>query len=164
MNTAKLECRSVWGAMAATAAMAAQFASLALSSPSSASRVSLSSSFLGQKSAFCIKKRVNVPNVRPRGLEVRAQGGFIPAEHRWMYEGVEKMGPVSFLSFLALWRFWRFYGPLGAGKCKCVSLILAILIAIEIILFRGSFVGVFCGPYHVTLSHSSCPHVICSII
>lgn len=26
-------------------------------------------------------------------MEVRAQGGFIPAEHRWMYEGVEKMGP-----------------------------------------------------------------------
>lgn len=32
-----------------------------------------------------------------KGLQIRCAGpgGFIPGEHRWMYEGVEKLGPVS---------------------------------------------------------------------
>jgi len=80
-------------AAAAAAAMAAQCASLSLASPSSAAS-SLTSPFTG----LSLRRRVSlVPVVQPRSVTVQAKGGFIPAEHRWMYEDVEKMGPVSTL-------------------------------------------------------------------
>lgn len=88
------------GAMATTtAAMAAtaQLASLSLSSSTSPSTSSASaSSFHGQTASLSVRRLAVVPSIRTRGLQVRAGGtGFIPAEHRWMYEGIEKMGPVS---------------------------------------------------------------------
>jgi large subunit ribosomal protein L13 len=78
---------------AAATAMAAQFASMAVSSPST-SAAKLSSSFTANNALLLpLRKRVSVVPVRPRSVVVQAKGGFIPAEHRWMYEGIEKMGP-----------------------------------------------------------------------
>lgn len=80
---------STAAAAAAASAMAAQVASLSLgSSPST----SLTSSFTG--TLVPLRRHVVVPSLRARNLTVQAKGGFIPAQHRWMYEGVEKMGPV----------------------------------------------------------------------
>ena len=81
---------------AAASAMASQFANMTMvsssSSSSSTSGSALSSSFTG----LALRRRqVVVPALRPRNVVVQAKGGFIPAEHRWMYEGIEKMGPVS---------------------------------------------------------------------
>ncbi|KAG0554959.1 hypothetical protein KC19_12G133300 [Ceratodon purpureus] len=78
---------------AAASAMAAQFASMTVSSPASGSSKSLSSSFTGNAALVSLRRRVVVPSLRPRNVAVQAKGGFIPAEHRWMYEGIEKMGP-----------------------------------------------------------------------
>lgn len=79
-----------------------------------------SSSFSGQRvQVFSVKKRVSFvpaaffPAVRASTAETAADanashpsavtgasphkaGAFIPAQHRWMYEGIEKRGPVSF--------------------------------------------------------------------
>ncbi|XP_024356935.1 uncharacterized protein [Physcomitrium patens] len=80
---------------AAPTSMAARFASMSVSSTTTpTSAVKLSSSFTGNSaSLLSLRRRVTVPLVRPRNLQVHAKGGFIPAEHRWMYEGIEKMGP-----------------------------------------------------------------------
>jgi large subunit ribosomal protein L13 len=81
------------------ASLAPVFASLSLSLPAggggrgglAAGGVSLGSSFSGQKVSglVCAKRKVAV---RPLAFSVRAKGGFIPAEHRWMYEGIENKG------------------------------------------------------------------------
>ncbi|KAL3702309.1 hypothetical protein R1sor_020331 [Riccia sorocarpa] len=56
---------------------------------------SLCSSFTGNRNVFSMKKNVVVQATqRCNRLTVRAsQGNYIPAEHRFLYEGVEKMGP-----------------------------------------------------------------------
>ncbi len=87
----------------AVAAMAAQFGSLSVCSTSTSSKANLTSSFTGSHSLLSLRRRVQVPLVK-RNVTVQAKGGFIPAEHKWMYEGVEKMGPVS----LALFRLTVF--------------------------------------------------------
>lgn len=91
------------------ASLAPVFASLSLSLPAggggrggvAAGGVSLGSSFSGQKVSglVCAKRKVAV---RPLGFSVRAKGGFIPAEHRWMYEGIENKGAVSILYSLCV--------------------------------------------------------------
>lgn len=80
---------------AASTAMAAQFASLSVSSSTtSSSKSGLTSSFTASRSLLSLRKRVAVgPLLQRRNVTVQATGGFIPAEHRWMYEGIEKMGP-----------------------------------------------------------------------
>ncbi|KAG6551322.1 hypothetical protein Mapa_007108 [Marchantia paleacea] len=55
---------------------------------------SLASSFSGQTNVFSMKKNVVVQSTQRCRLSVRAsQGSYIPAEHKFLYEGVEKMGP-----------------------------------------------------------------------
>lgn len=57
---------------------------------------SLASSFSGQRNVFSMKKNVVVQSTQRCRLTVRAsQGSYIPSEHKFLYEGVEKMGPVS---------------------------------------------------------------------
>nr|PNR50041.1 hypothetical protein PHYPA_011938 [Physcomitrium patens] len=80
--------------------MAAQFATMPVASSSSsfgtasASLSSSSSSFAANSTTLVsLRRRVVVPLARPRNVTIQAKGGFIPAEHRWMYEGIEKMGP-----------------------------------------------------------------------
>ncbi|KAJ7298271.1 hypothetical protein O6H91_Y006800 [Diphasiastrum complanatum] len=57
-------------------------------------RPSLRSSFFGSSAASCARERVAMmPGRRGGALSVRCGGAFIPAEHRWMYEGIESLGP-----------------------------------------------------------------------
>jgi hypothetical protein len=98
-------------AAAAASAMAAQVASLSLgSSPST----SLTSSFTG--TLVPLRRHVVVPSLRARNLTVQAKGGFIPAQHRWMYEGVEKMGPVRISPPSAPMRF-----EFWLGNIQCTN-------------------------------------------
>lgn len=100
------------------ASLAPVFASLSLSLPAggggkggvAAGGVSLGSSFSGQKVSglVCAKRKVAV---RPLGFSVRAKGGFIPAEHRWMYEGIENKGAVSILVLLCVFLYPDFALP-----------------------------------------------------
>ncbi len=103
------------------ASLAPVFASLSLSLQAgggggggrggvAAGGVSLGSSFSGQKVSglVCAKRKVAV---RPLGFSVRAKGGFIPAEHRWMYEGIENKGAVSILVLLCVFLYPDFALP-----------------------------------------------------
>jgi hypothetical protein len=47
-----------------------------------------SSSSFGQVSGLvCVERKVTV--LPPLAFSVRSNGGFIPAEHRWMHKGIE---------------------------------------------------------------------------
>ncbi len=117
------------------ASLAPVFASLSLSLPAggggkggvAAGGVSLGSSFSGQKVSglVCAKRKVAV---RPLGFSVRAKGGFIPAEHRWMYEGIENKGAVSILVLLCVFLYPDFALPvvcvgMRVSPFSCVALL-----------------------------------------
>lgn len=117
--------------IAGAAAMAAQFASMSLASPSTSASASLTSPFTGNATLLSLRRRaVAMPVVRPRNVTVQAKGGFIPAEHRWMYEGIEKMGPVrifnTLFSFSAPCQSWvfrqsRIFSTLFSFSAACQS-------------------------------------------
>jgi hypothetical protein len=52
-----------------------------------------SSSSFGQVSGLvCVERKVAA--LPPLAFSVRSNGGFIPAEHRWMHKGIENRGDV----------------------------------------------------------------------
>jgi hypothetical protein len=92
--------------------LAPAFASFSLSLPpaaaaaAAAGRVAAggvsfsSSSSFGQVSGLvCVERKVAV---LPRlAFSVRSNGGFIPAEHRWMHKGIENKGDVRRILFFS---------------------------------------------------------------
>jgi hypothetical protein len=89
------------------APLAPAFASFSLSlPPAAAGRVAAggvsfsSSSSFGQVSGLvCVERKVAV---LPRlAFSVRSNGGFIPAEHRWMHKGIENEGDVRRILFFS---------------------------------------------------------------
>ncbi len=88
--------------------MAPAFASFSLSLPpaAAAGRVaaggvsfSSSSSFGQVLGLVCVERKVAV---LPRlAFSVRSNGGFIPAEHRWMHKGIENKGDVRRIVFFS---------------------------------------------------------------
>ncbi|CAM6113817.1 unnamed protein product [Calypogeia fissa] len=74
------------------ATMAVQSVALSSGHGSRVATMSSSSSFMGR--GFSVAKRVQVAQRPVAAGGVRcSQGSFIPAEHRFLYEGIEKMGP-----------------------------------------------------------------------
>jgi len=101
--------RARGGAIAAVmaASLAPAFASFSLSLPPAAAAgrvaaggVSFSSSSFGQVSGLvCVERKVAV--LPPLAFSVRSNGGFIPAEHRWMHKGIENKGDVRRILFFS---------------------------------------------------------------
>jgi hypothetical protein len=88
------------------ASLAPAFASFSLSLPPAAAGrvaaggVSFSSSSFGQVSGLvCVERKVAV--LPPLAFSVRSNGGFIPAEHRWMHKGIENKGDVRRILFFS---------------------------------------------------------------
>ncbi|CAM6011111.1 unnamed protein product [Sphagnum balticum] len=91
------------------ASLAPDFASLSLSLPPAAAasgRVAAggvsfsSSSSFGQVSGMVrVERKVAV--LPPLAFSVRSNGGFIPAEHRWMHKGIENKGDVRRILFFS---------------------------------------------------------------